>query len=577
MARQVWIQFGLIGLLASWGLSAQAQTLTPSQRALPGNVSQDYRLKDQPSVIQPDRLLKKQGTSEVEDTRKPADDDKMEAPVKKVFIKSIRIEGASLLDDQIVRNTIAQYENRENSFADLQELTDKLTQMYQQKGYATSRVYIPPQKLVNETFTLKALEGTMGKLKVNNGKYFKRRSVAFRVKPEEMKAFNLDELKASLRTLNENPDRNVKAKLMPGDKTGETDVELDITDRFPIHFTPSFDNLGRHTLGNNRVGLRLEDNNVTGFGDTLLSSVSISRRSYGLVNRYELPINRYGTKVGFEHAYSALQLGEELSALNVQGKAATYSPFISQSFINTEKYKLYADLAFDFKEIDTNVGGQDFSHDALRIIRPAINFEEYDRFGRTYLRHEIGWGVPLFGGSMPFDNGRGRVGAGSQFFRYTGSLIRTNKLPWNSYGIFKLLGQYSPDRLVSAEQFQAGGAFTVRGYREGVVTGDKGLILSAEWRIPAYMFPKTWHIPYTSYGLRDNIQIVPFWDFGLVGLNNPTPGVDAREYVMGAGIGTRFKLTRYLSGRLDLGLPMMRQGDNQNSARLHFGLESSVF
>jgi hemolysin activation/secretion protein len=130
--------------------------------------------------------------------------------------------------------------------------------------------------------------------------------------------------------------------------------------------------------------------------------------------------------------------------------------------------------------------------------------------------------------------------------------------------------------LVSAEQFQAGGAFTVRGYREGQVVGDSGIVLSGEWRVPAFIIPKTWKIPHTEYILRDNVQFVSFVDYGGINVNRPAAGVNRNDNLLGVGIGLRAKLTRFVTGRLDLAFPLFSQLDD-NAARLHFGIESNIF
>ncbi len=567
-----------IQLLAlSFTLGVQAQGINGSDAPLPGSILQDLQLKTVPGQIRPDTQRQAPPEANVEDTQSQGQPEQQDnQPTQKVLIKDIQVEGITLLDPLDVERIISAYENRESTFEDIQGLTDQLTTLYRDAGYVTSRVYIPPQKLQNGELKLKALEGKMGKLTIKEGRYFKARSVKYGVSVEPGEPFRIDDLQVDLRRLNENPDRNVRAVLKPGEQTGETDVELQIRDQFPFHVGLSFDNLGRRVLGNNRAGLRLTHNNVLGFGDSFLSSLSFTRRSFGLVNRYQVPIGDHGTKVGFDHAYSRLRLGEEFEPLDIVGRASTYSPFIMQDFINTDKYKLYADVAFDMKQMDTDFSGTDLNRDQVRVLRPGINFEEYDRFGRTFMRHELGWGLDVFGATDDDEPTASRAGAGGQFIRYTGSLIRTQIMPWNTFGIFRVIGQLTPDRLVSAEQFQVGGAFTVRGYKEGQITADNGLLVSAEWRAPFFLFPKTWKLPGTDYILRDNVQLVSFLDYGN-GFNiRPIAGESRSEHVLGTGLGLRARLTRFLTARVDVGVPLFQQPNN-DGPRIHFGLQTDLY
>lgn len=94
------------------------------------------------------------------------------------------------------------------------------------------------------------------------------------------------------------------------------------------------------------------------------------------------------------------------------------------------------------------------------------------------------------------------------------------------------------------------------------------------------LIPKSWTIPKTQYRLRDNIHLVGFTDFGGVYTHQAEPGVRREQYALGAGFGARVNLTRFVSGRVDLGFPLVRHGGlNQPGYRpqIHFGLESRLF
>jgi hemolysin activation/secretion protein len=147
-------------------------------------------------------------------------------------------------------------------------------------------------------------------------------------------------------------------------------------------------------------------------------------------------------------------------------------------------------------------------------------------------------------------------------------------MPFGTYAIFRSAAQLTPQMLLPAQQYQLGGTYTVRGYKEGQFVGDAGYLFSAEWRTPFVLFPKTWTIPKTDYKLRDNIQLVSFADFGGSFTNSPAPGIHSRDYALGTGVGIRANLTRHIAGRVDLGVPL--KGDSR-SPRVHFGLETRLF
>lgn len=516
--------------------------------------------------------------TKVEDTFSPGPEIETTAPeLKSVFIKSIHVEGVTLLDPKEVSKLTTPYENTEKKLQDIKGLADKLTALYRQKGYITSRVIVPPQTIKDGVITLQGTEGKVGHITIDGGKYFTARAVTNRINLEEGNPFRLEPLKASLQQINTNPDIVVKATLKSGTEAGKTDVELHVTDQFPVHLTPFYDNLGRRFIGTQRGGFTVTNNNFSGFGDKTSTSLNWSRRSFGVVNHYELPLGRTSrTRIGFDYAYSSLRLGKELLPLHIKGRATLYTPFISHDIFTSERYKVSVDLPFDFVNLRTNILGEEFSRDRLRVLRPAINFQEFDRTGTTYFRNEFGVGMNILGATTGHEASASRAGAGSKFFRWTAFLTRTQKLPLGTYGILRLISQLSPDRLVSNEQLQVGGAFTIRGYKEGRVIGDNGLIVSGEWRAPAVFFPKGLKIPMTGYELRKNVQMVSFTDFGGSWTNRPTPGIGKSEYLLGVGVGLRARLTRFLTGRVDIGTPLLRQAPDNCRPRLHFGLQSDI-
>lgn len=500
------------------------------------------------------------------------------APPQTIDVKRIEVDDVNLLPDALIRETVAPYENRTLTFDALRELTQKLTKLYEANGYVTTLVYIPEQTIENGVVHLKAAEGLVSEVSLESTRWVKPRAIIPRIDLEPGEPFKITDLRRSLRRINQTPDLAVQAVLKAGENPGETNITLvPLNDKPPIHLSGFYDNLGRDLIGTQRLGVTLADNNLTTLGDQAFGSVNWTRRSVGVASHYELPVGPHGTSVQFDYAHSRLKLGDEFEPLDIRGRATVYSPQISQEFLRNDHWVIGSDLGFDFKNLQTTLLGEELFRDQVRLLRPVLNIEEYDKTGRTLLRHEFGIGLDVFGATNGNEATASRAGAGSKFFRYTAVAVRNQRLPWGMATVFKGIGQVSPDRLVSTEQLQIGGAATVRGYREGRLIGDAGYVLSAELQVPFFFLPKTWHIPKTSYGLRDNLRFVTFVDFGASFTNKPAAGVDPNEYVLGVGVGVRARLTRFLVGRVDVGIPLLRQAPDSQVPRLHFGLESAIF
>ena len=103
------------------------------------------------------------------------------------------------------------------------------------------------------------------------------------------------------------------------------------------------------------------------------------------------------------------------------------------------------------------------------------------------------------------------------------SVLRPSGWLWSVRGQF----QYSPDALISGEQFGLGGAASVRGTGERVLAGDKGLFASAELSTPE---------------LRTGLRLFGFMDTGW--LNNNGGGVvptkPESDQLISGGLGVRY-------------------------------------
>jgi hemolysin activation/secretion protein len=494
-----------------------------------------------------------------------------------IQVREIRLEGATLLPAAQVEEKVKPYRNRELSFDEVQALAEQLTQLYVRAGYINSQVFVPPQDLRDQILVLKALEVKVGEIRLENARWFKPRSILPRLPMKPGDVLNAKSLSAGIRWVNENPDVAIQARLAKGKTTGTTDVVLRVKDQFPVHITPFGDNLGRRNIGNVRYGLTLSDNNLLGRGDTNVSSVNLTRSSFGLVNQYVLPVGSHGTELGFNYAYSRVKLGGALKPLDIRSTASIFSPQLRQYLWHTDRGKLTAEMDFDFKNLDTDLSATPFHRDRLRVLRPGLNGLLNDRWGRTFINQEVGIGLNILGGSTGNSALASKAGSGTKFFLITGGLTRIQKLPWGTTGVLRSRYQYSANRLVSAEQFQVGGAFSVRGYSEGLQIGDKGYTVNAEWFVPAFLFPAKAKLPFMKQSLREAIQVVTFTDFGQVFANRPVGGELRKATLLGVGVGLRIQLTRLLVGRIDLGFPLIRQEPHENRARLHFGLQSNLF
>ncbi len=486
---------------------------------------------------------------------------------QRVLVQGIRVTAATLIPGKEINNIIDPYKNKELTLAEIQKVADLITDAYRQKGYITSRAYVPPQKMEGGVLEIKVLEGVMGNVEIKGNRYFRTNLLKNKITLKREQPFDYNQLRKDLTKINENPDRTARAVLMPGKEPGSTDLVLEIKDRLPIHVGFDWDNFGSRYIAEDRYTLKFTDNNLFGFDDNLTFQYQLSQEGrYFLKSvRYLFPLTP-DLEVGFFTAFSRVKLGQEFEDSDVRGKSQLYGLFANQSLIDTERLNLTLNLGFDYKDITNHQFQRVSSSDRLRVVRAGLNMDMSDNFGRTVITNEFDFGIPdIMGGLRKHSNKASRDGAGGKFTKNTLNLLRLQKMPFSSTLLWKNQMQISPYILTAVEQFQIGGISNVRGYPPAEVVGDNGYSSTFEWTFPPYLLPKDIKVPFSRAKLYDAFRFAMFYDWANTRLRRPSATEEKNKTLRSVGWGFRFNLPEDFSIRVDIAwaldnLPSDRRG-----------------
>jgi len=190
-------------------------------------------------------------------------------------------------------------------------------------------------------------------------------------------------------------------------------------------------------------------------------------------------------------------------------------------------------LGADYKDFQENIlFGADTTKTPISYLPFAVQYNAtvQDDKGVTQVALGANFGLRgIVGQDKEFD--AKRVGAKSNFLVIKPELQRTQNLP-RGYQLWgKLDGQLTAAPLISNEQFVAGGANSVRGYREGEAAGDNALHASLELRSPD-MKRGAW---------MQELRFVAFYDIAMLRVLNATATERDQRTIAGAGVGVRLK------------------------------------
>lgn len=490
----------------------------------------------------------------------------IQAPSFKV--DTIQVEGSTLFGAADFAAITSPYQGQEATLNDLEKVVEQINKLYWEKGYLTTQAYVPPQDVDKGTVTIKVVEGRLGKICVSENKHYRTKSILKRLSVEEGQLFNIKQLEKDLNWSNQNNNYRLKATLSPGTSTGETNVTLEVAERQPWQISPTFDNQGRPFIGTYRGGVELSNDSLLGFGDRLFAKYLGASGTNTALGSYFIPINKWGDELGFSYGWSHVDVDLNVPAQpDIDGIAHSGGIVYSHPF---DKRRMWVgDIGINARRIRTFIADTRTSLDEIRSAQVGLSFNRPDHLGRTFARVQTSLGLDIFGGN-------------SQFWKTEAMFTRIHQLPWDNTLILRGYGQLTPDDLPSAEAFQVGGAYSVRGYSEGLFVGDRGYNFTIEDRFP---------IPFLSHvspWLADRLQGAVFFDIGQTFLDRDNarfvPGVSNRSsntLLLGTGFGLRARLTQYLQGFIDVGFGLVDRSaaafpNGDPTARIHFGIRSDL-
>jgi len=483
------------------------------------------------------------------------------------FIKKISLQGDALVSASEFEPLLKKLEGREVRFSELQQLANVLEQLFRSKGYIAV-VLIPPQKIANQEVYLKVVTSRMGDLSIEKNRYYASWRTKSYWKTKRGEVLSYDKIRDNVMDMNENPDRIVRPILKAGKGTGTTDVVLNEEDHFPIHAGASFDNQGVKLTGKDRPGFTLRNNNMLGLDDTFLIG-TVFGKAFGALYLYHLiPITNFGTKFIWSYSHAQVNPKKEYSPYGINGLSDTYSLALQQRVIRTDKYSGNVTLGFDFKEKHTLTQSVTTVWDKERVISLKGDFQARDRWGGWGLGQGIAFGMPNRGDGWPLASSDGE----HSFFKYSYSLTRVTKLPWRTKAIWDVQGQYTPDSLLPQEQLFLGGANSIRGYPESDYGADNGFQSRLDYMIPPYGMPDHWKTPFDTIPLKDQFNLIAFFDTGYGRAVNGLQEDEKRaDFLAGVGGGFELRFRQNASARLQWGVPVgdrpITEGGN---SQLHF-------
>lgn len=469
-------------------------------------------------------------------------------------LKQVKCNSSEILTQEDIDAVTSAYIGRQVTVKELQEMAEKITDLYREKGYMTCGAVLPPQRIHEGVVEIRLIEGKTGEVTVTGNRHTRESYITGRLGLKPGEIANVDKLNRDLRWFHGTNDMQLRVVMKPGTQEGTTDYEIMAFEPKNQSVTLYVDNDGYETSGRWREGLFYNMRSLTGNRDALRASFIRSQGTKAWVFGYSFPVSKRGMRLDLNYASNKTEVTKgELKPLGVEGKSTSYSLTWRVPFHITEHSRHEAGLQYVHQTAKTELGhGTDlvvpWVDDKIQRVIPYVSFTHYGNSTVLYHKH-----------SFVFAQRRDIDGVSDKASLYRLNFFWQKRYKNGQFWQARMDGQLaSGDYLASSDRFFIGGVNSVRGYEEGFIGGDKGLSAGIEYHIPL--------------DKAKRFSVFPFFDWGTVG------GDTAPEHrtLMSAGLGIEARY-KHLYSTLTVGLPFKKDfyENHLDSARVDFSLSAA--
>ncbi len=486
----------------------------------------------------------------------------------KFDILEFEIDGNTRLSDVQIEAAVLPFLGPQLGMNEVEAARAALEKAYQTAGYLTVFVDVLEQRVDGGVIRLTVLEGRVGALYVTGSQYYAQgriRSAVTELAPGQVPNFNT--VQQQIASVSRGEERRVQPVLRPGRVPGTVEAELKVEDNLPLGGSIELSNAAAAGTDPFRMAANLHYDNFLqrdhAISLSLMGAPLSPKESRVVVFNYAAPLAD-GDNLSFTAIDSSSDL-ESLGGTNVLGRGTTlgFRYGMNKSLPNSVHS---LSLGADYKNLSEDVrtpGGVISSPLQYMPLQAGYNGAWWGDSLQQQLSVTAVLGLrsllqttrddcQLLDGSFgPADQfACKRRGADGGFATLRADWRATQRLGPAEFG-FRLSGQLANQALTSAEQFSVGGADTVRGYDEGAIAGDRGLLASLELRSRNLAPSLLSSFEGATLPAFSEIVFYGFADAAQVNLYNPEPGQQGRTPLLDTGLGFRLAVQQGLSLSFD--------------------------
>ncbi len=470
-----------------------------------------------------------------------------------ITVKAFVFEGNTAFTAEELAEVTKEFTNRPITFAELLQAEAAVTKLYTDAGYLNSGAVIPAEQTLSKeeaVIKIQIIEGEVEDIQVRGTNKLNPEYVRSRLAIAARKPLNRDRLLEALQLLQLNPlIATVSAELSAGSRPERSFLQVRIKEANTFSTEVFADNGRAPSVGSFRRGIRINEANLLGAGDSLSLSYTNTEGSDSYDSSYTIPFNpRNGTITISAGGSDTRVIEPPFNQVDITGDSRYLELNLRQPVVLTPTREFALGLTGSLQQSDTKLLGEKFplspgaDENGRTRVAAVRFFQEYTQRSRDRIfaaRSQFSLGVGILNATVSDEP------PDSRFLSWRGQVQYVQQFAPDTLLVLRSDAQLANQTLVPLEQFSLGGFRNIRGYRQDVLLTDIGVLASAELFVPVLRVKQ----------LDGLLQVVPFVDFGF-GTNRGATADPDTETLLGAGLGLQWQMGRRLTARLDYGIPL---------------------
>jgi hemolysin activation/secretion protein len=422
---------------------------------------------------------------------KPSSPEPVRAIVEDAFLlKKIDISGNSLFETSLLQALAIGMVGKNVRLSQLNELTLLITDFYRDRGYPLTRTIIPAQTIDAGVLTIQVIEARYGKIEIENKSNIQEKFLNDTLQSLQSGMFIEElELDRTLLMIGDIPGIVVTPNLKRGSVNATSDLLVLISPVAQVNGNISFNNYGNDYTGVNNFNASAAFNNPFNHGDILgVNALSSGQGMDYQSISYDIIIDGHGTHVGSSFSSLNYQFKKTLVVPEGKGIAKTQSIWLKKPLIRSRNKNLYGQFKVDRTLLKDHLETEVVKFFTDRQTESMAFSFSGDSKNQFITEGLITWNLDASFGDLNFvdadakDANNKTSNTSGSYSKLNATLIHIENLSKQSSLVLGFKGQWASKNLDTSLKMAAGGPFAVRAYASGIISGDEGFLINAEYK-----------------------------------------------------------------------------------------------